>query len=67
MSLSCTNTVDGIQILTTTYFFVNCIKIRAAIQKHTACHSGYTAYYGNFGLWQGSLDTGTHNIASGEP
>ena len=44
------------------YYFVNRIKINSAIQKHTVCHSGYTAYYGNSGLWQGSLNTGTHNI-----
>ena len=44
------------------YYFVNRIKINSSIQKHTVYHSGRTAYYGNFGLWQGSLDTGTHNI-----
>ena len=44
------------------YYLVNRIKINSGIQKHTIYHSGYTAYYGNFGLWQGSLDTGTHNI-----
>ena len=44
------------------YYFVNRIKINSSIQKHTVYHSGLTAYYGNSGLWQGSLDTGTHNI-----
>ena len=46
------------------YFIVNRIKINSAIQKHTVYHSGYTnsLYYGNFGLWQGSLNAGTHTI-----
>ena len=44
------------------YFLVTHIKINSVIQKHTVYHSGRKAYYENFGLWQGSLDTGTHNI-----
>ena len=47
------------------YHIVTRIKINSAIQKHTACHSGktgYPHYYGNFGLWQGSLNSGTHTI-----
>ena len=44
------------------YYLANRIKINSIIQKHTVYHSGRTAYYGNFGSWQGSLDTGTHNI-----
>ena len=44
------------------YHVVTHIKINSAIQKHTACHSGKSHYYGNFGLWQGSLNSGTHTI-----
>ena len=45
------------------YYFVTRIKINATVQKHTVTSSGYTTYYGNFGLWQGSLDTGSHTIS----
>ena len=44
------------------YFFVTRIKINTVVEKHTTFHSGYTRYYGNFGLWQGSLNSGTHTI-----
>ena len=44
------------------YRTVTRMKINNAIEKHTAFHSGYAHYYGNFGLWQGSLDSGTHSI-----
>ena len=44
------------------YHVVTRININSAIQKHTACHSGYAHYYGNFGLWQGSLNSGTNTI-----
>ena len=46
------------------YYITNHIKINSAIQKHTVYHSGYSGslYYGNFGLWQGSLNPGTHTI-----
>jgi len=44
------------------YYFVTCIKIGSVIEKHTVHHSGLTKYYGNFGLWQGSLNSGTHTI-----
>ena len=44
------------------YYITNRIKINSAIQKHTVYHSGYALYYGNFGLWQGSLNAGTHTI-----
>ena len=44
------------------YHIVTRMKINNAIEKHTAFHSGYAHYYGNFGLWQGSLDSGTHSI-----
>ena len=46
------------------YHIVTRIKINTAIKKHTAFHSGkYSGnYFGNFGLWQGSLDSGTHSI-----
>ena len=44
------------------YHMVTRIKLNSAIQKHTAYHSGYSHYNGNFGLWQGSLNSGTHAI-----
>ena len=44
------------------YYFVTRIKINAVIEKHVRSHSGYAKYYGNFGSWQGSLNTGTHTI-----
>ena len=44
------------------YHTVTRMKINNVIEKHTAFHSGYTNYYGNFGLWQGSLDSGSHTI-----
>ena len=46
------------------YHIVTRIKINTAIKKHTTFHSGKGSakYYGNFGLWQGSLDPGTHSI-----
>ena len=45
------------------YYFVTRIKINATVLKHTVTSSGYTTYYGNFGLWQGSLDAGNHNVS----
>ena len=47
------------------YYITNRIKINSEIQKHTVYHSGYTGslYFGNFGLWQGSLDAGVHIIS----
>ena len=45
------------------YLIVTRIKLNSAIQKHTACHSGYPHYYSNFGLWQGSLNSETHHIS----
>ena len=44
------------------YYFVTRIKINAVVEKHATSHSGYRTYYGNFGLWQGSLNSGTHTI-----
>ena len=44
------------------YHLVTRININAALEKHTVCHSGFSNYYGNFGLWQGSLNSGTHTI-----
>ena len=46
------------------YHLVTRIKINTAIKKHTTFHSGKGSakYYGNFGLWQGSLNSGTHSI-----
>ena len=48
---------------TNNYCLVTRMKIGTIIEKHTAFHSGYEKYYGNFGMWQGSLDSGTHAIA----
>ena len=48
--------------LRTDYYFVTRIKINAVVEKHATSHSGYARYYGNFGLWQGSLNSGTHTI-----
>ena len=44
------------------YHLVTRININAAIKKHTLFHSSHSNYHGNFGLWQGSLDSGTHKI-----
>ena len=44
------------------YHIVTHIKLNTVIEKHSVCHSGYENYYDNFGLWQGSLASGTHNI-----
>ena len=47
------------------YHIVTHLKIGTAIEKHTAFHSGKNTanYFSNFGLWQGSLNSGTHAIA----
>ena len=45
------------------YYFVTRIKINTVVEKHSISHSGSTKYYGNFGLWQGSLNSGTHAIS----
>ena len=44
------------------YYFVTRIKINSDIQKHSIHHSGFTKYNSNFGLWQGSLNSGTYAI-----
>ena len=44
------------------YLIVTHIKVNSVIQKHTVYYSGNSYYYGNFGLWQGSLNSGTHTI-----
>ena len=36
------------------------LSIDSVAQKHTASLTGNTAYVGNFGLWQGSLNAGPH-------
>ena len=36
------------------------LSIDSVAQKHTASLTGNTGYVGNFGLWQGSLNTGNH-------
>ena len=39
------------------------LSINSIAQAHTASLTGNTAYVGNFGLWQGSLNSGTYKIA----
>ena len=38
------------------------LSIDSVVQKHTVSLTGDTAYAGNFGLWQGSLNNGAHKI-----
>ena len=38
------------------------LSIDSVAQKHTVSLTGDTHYVGNFGLWQGSLNTGAHKI-----
>ena len=38
------------------------LSIDSVAQKHTVSLTGNTAYVGNFGLWQGSLNSGAHKI-----
>ena len=38
------------------------LSIDSVVQKHTVSLNGNTPYVGNFGLWQGSLNTGAHKI-----
>jgi len=38
------------------------LSIDSVAQKHTASLTGNTPYAGNFGLWQGSLTSGTHKV-----
>ena len=38
------------------------LSIDSVPQKHTVSLIGNTAYAGNFGLWQGSLNSGAHKI-----
>ena len=39
---------------------VMCLSIDSVVQKHTVSLTGDTQYAGNFGLWQGSLNSGAH-------
>ena len=38
------------------------LSIDSVAQKHTVSLTGDTIYAGNFGLWQGSLSTGSHRV-----
>ena len=38
------------------------LSIDSVIQKHSVSLTGNTAYVGNFGLWQGSLNSGAHKV-----
>ena len=37
------------------------LSINSVAQKHSASLNGDTQYAGNFGLWQGSLNSDAHN------
>ena len=39
------------------------LSIDSVSQQHTASLTGDTAYTGNFGLWQGSLNAGQHKVS----
>jgi len=39
------------------------LSIDSVPQKHTASLTGNTAYAGNFGLWQGTLNIGKHKVS----
>ena len=38
------------------------LSVDSVVQKHTASLTGNTQYGGNFGIWQGSLNNGAHNV-----
>ena len=38
------------------------LNIDSVAQKHTVSLTGDTTFAGNFGLWQGSLDIGSHKV-----
>ena len=38
------------------------LSIDSVVQKHTVSLTGNTPYVGNFGLWQGSLNSGAHKV-----
>ena len=38
------------------------LSIDSVAQKHSVSLNGETNFAGNFGLWQGSLNSGTHNV-----
>ena len=38
------------------------LSIDSVVQKHTVSLTGNTAFAGNFGLWQGSLNGGNHSV-----
>ena len=41
---------------------VMCLSIGSVPQPHTVSLTGNTGYVGNFGLWQGSQDSGKHKV-----
>jgi len=53
---------SGVGAVDPNFYIAMRVTINNAIQKHTVTHPGYSQYIGNFGLWQGSLDSGTHKI-----
>ena len=44
-------------------YIVMRLSIDSVAQSHTASLTGNTRYAGNFGLWQGSLNSGSHDVA----
>ena len=38
------------------------LSVDSVAQQHTTSLTGNTAFVGNFGLWQGSLDSGAHKV-----
>jgi len=43
--------------------FVTQLTLNSAKLRHTVAHSSYSGYFGNFGMWQGALGTGTQKLA----
>ena len=43
-------------------YIVMRLSIDSVVQKHTVSLTGDTVYAGNFGLWQGSLNSGAHKV-----
>ena len=53
---------SGVGVVDSYFYSPMRVTINNSIQKHTVSHLGYSQYIGNFGLWQGSLSSGTHKI-----
>ena len=44
-------------------YIVMRLSINSVVQTHTVSLTGNTAYVGNFGLWQGALNSGSYKVA----